>query len=138
MISKLPAPADNMSIFYTIGARHSKSRTEIVWKMSHLIDSLSIHFRINMPFSIFFYGNILPMKTIVLDLSKNPLSSLIINECKNYHIVLFSCFKPYYFSSVTISYIPCMCIGIINTKRRSIFIVRQDDNILNCHPFQNP
>ena len=37
LISKQPAPADNMSIFYTIGVRHSKSRTEIVWKMSWII-----------------------------------------------------------------------------------------------------
>ena len=36
LISKQPVPADNMSIFYTIGVRHSKSRTEIVWKMSYL------------------------------------------------------------------------------------------------------
>ena len=35
LISKQPAPADNMSIFYTIGVRHSKSRTVIVWKMSY-------------------------------------------------------------------------------------------------------
>ena len=34
LISKQPAPADNMSIFYTIGVRHSKSQTKIVWKMS--------------------------------------------------------------------------------------------------------
>ena len=34
LVSKQPASADNMSILYTIGVRHSKSRTEIVWKMS--------------------------------------------------------------------------------------------------------
>ena len=37
LISKQPAPADNMSIFYTIGERHSKSRTEIMQKMSPAI-----------------------------------------------------------------------------------------------------
>ena len=34
LVSKQPASADNMSILYTIVVRHSKSLTEIVWKMS--------------------------------------------------------------------------------------------------------
>ncbi|EDR96643.1 hypothetical protein ANACAC_03266 [Anaerostipes caccae L1-92] len=37
LTSKQPAPADNMSIFHMIGVRHSKSRTEIMWKMSYSV-----------------------------------------------------------------------------------------------------
>ena len=35
-VFKQPAPAVITSIFHMIGVRHSKSRTEIVWKMSYL------------------------------------------------------------------------------------------------------
>ena len=34
LFSHYSYPADTTSIFYTIVVRHSKSRTEIVWKMS--------------------------------------------------------------------------------------------------------
>ena len=34
-------PADIMSIFYMIGVRHSKSRTEIMWKMSYGTEAAS-------------------------------------------------------------------------------------------------
>ena len=35
-----PYPADITSIFYMVGVRHSKSRTEIMWKMSLELDVL--------------------------------------------------------------------------------------------------
>ena len=34
-VFKQPVPIDITSIFYMIGVRHSKSRTEIMWKMSY-------------------------------------------------------------------------------------------------------
>ncbi len=82
--------------------------------MVYSLDALSIYFRIYIPFAIVFYGNILPVKMIILDFGKNPLSSFIINERKNYVVILLLCFKSYYFSCITISDIPCVCIRIID------------------------
>ena len=40
-IDRGPSPADITSIFYMIGVRHSKSRTEIMWKMSYGTEAAS-------------------------------------------------------------------------------------------------
>ena len=66
-----------------------------------LSNPLSVYFRIDMPF-IFFYGNIQPVKLMIIDIRENPLSIFIINIGEYNHILLFFCFEPEYFASVAI------------------------------------
>lgn len=103
---------------------------------------------VDVPGAVIFDGNVLPVESAVLDIGEHPFLPLVGQVREDYHAVLLSRLEPYDPARVAVGDIPRMCAGIVDAKRRPVFLVGmrrrgsgvergQDDHVLDGHSLED-